>query len=168
LLKDLLLTLGATGTDVMPSRLGAQGPAGAARLPITVAGYKFDRFVDLANGSVEIDGCSTTFVEDRIGDMNTHAFSGPGTREVTEIGLRPFMLAYTNQRFRNYALLPIFPLRLFRHKSVFIRTDRGIHAPDDLRDRRIAAPGYSSCPAGLDSRDVAGRAASPRPTSNGW
>jgi 4,5-dihydroxyphthalate decarboxylase len=71
-------------------------------------------------------------------------FSGPQTLDVTEIGLHPFMLAFANDGFRDYSLLPIFPLRLFRHKSVFIRTDRGIKKPEDLRGKTIATPGYSS------------------------
>jgi 4,5-dihydroxyphthalate decarboxylase len=60
------------------------------------------------------------------------------------IGLHPFMLAYANDDFRAYTLLPIFPLRLFRHKSVFIRTDRGIERPGDLKGKTIATPGYLS------------------------
>ena len=54
------------------------------------------------------------------------------------------MLAYANDNFRDYSLLPIFPLRLFRHKSVFIRTDRNIEKPEDLRGKKIATAGYSS------------------------
>ena len=117
---------------------------GANPLPITVSGYRVDRTAALFDGRVGIKGCDVTFREDAIGDMNTHVFSGPGTREVTEIGLHPFMLAYANEDFRAYTLLPIFVLRQFRHKSVFIRTDRGIERPEDLRGRRIGTPGYSS------------------------
>ena len=76
--------------------------------------------------------------------MNTDVFSGPQSREVTEIGLHPFMLAYANEGFRDYSLLPVFPLRVFRHRSIFIRTDRGIEKPEDLRGKRIATPGFSS------------------------
>ena len=54
------------------------------------------------------------------------------------------MLAYVNDAFRDYTLLPIFPLRVFRHKSVFIRTDRGIENPEDLRGKKIGVTGYSS------------------------
>jgi 4,5-dihydroxyphthalate decarboxylase len=54
------------------------------------------------------------------------------------------MLAFSNEGFRDYALIPVFPLRLFRHKSIFIRTDGGIEKPEDLRGRKIATPGYSS------------------------
>ena len=34
--------------------------------------------------------------------------------------------------------------RFFRHRSVFIRTDRGIEGPEDLRGRVVAGPLYSS------------------------
>jgi 4,5-dihydroxyphthalate decarboxylase len=40
--------------------------------------------------------------------------------------------------------LPVFPLRVFRHKSIFIHTERGIKRPEDLRGRKVATPGYSS------------------------
>ena len=114
------------------------------KLAIRIAGYKFDRVAALADGRVEIKGCDANFDEAAIGDMNTDVFNGPQSRDVTEIGLHPFMLAYANDGFRDYALLPIFPLRLFRHKSVFIRNDRGIERPEDLRGKSVATPGYSS------------------------
>ena len=111
---------------------------------IRVAGYQYDRVAGLADGRVQIEGCETQFEPAKIGDMNTHVFSGPKTRDVTEVGLLPFILAVANEEFRDYSLLPVFPLRLFRHKSIFIRTDRGISKPQDLRGRRVATPGYSS------------------------
>lgn len=121
------------------TRASAQGA-----LPITVSSYLLDRTQALFDGRVEIEGAKATFVADAIGDMNTTAFSGNGTREITELGLHPFMLAQANEGFRDYALLPIPLLRQFRHKSVFVRADAGIEKPDDLRGRRIGTPGYSS------------------------
>ncbi len=113
-------------------------------LPITIAGYAYDRVRALRDNRARVEGCKITFEESRIGEMNTHALSGPKSREVTEIGLSPFTLAFCNEGFRDYTLIPVFPLRLFRHKSIFIRTDRGIKEPGDLRGRKIATPGYSS------------------------
>jgi 4,5-dihydroxyphthalate decarboxylase len=109
-----------------------------------MAGYNFDRTKALIDGRVVVQGCAMQFKESGIGDLNTHVFSGPQTLDVTEIGLHPFMLAFANDGFRGYSLLPIFPLRLFRHKSVFIRTDRGIKKPEDLKGKTIATAGYSS------------------------
>jgi 4,5-dihydroxyphthalate decarboxylase len=113
-------------------------------LPISMAGYIFDRTKALAAGKVKIEGCDMKFQEAAIGDINTNVLSGPQSYDVTEIGLHPFMLAYANNGFRDYSLLPIFPLRIFRHKSVFIRNDRGINKPEDLRGKRISTSGYSS------------------------
>ena len=103
------------------TRVSAQGA-----LPITVSSYLLDRTQPLFDGSVAIEGVEATFVEGAIGDMNTAAFTGTGTNEVSELGLHPYMLAYANEGFRDYALLPIPLLRQFRHKSIFVHTDSGI------------------------------------------
>ena len=134
----------ATAASALPARTSEAAPSSAEGLSITVAGYRYDRVEDLIDGTVPIEGANVEFEQDAIGNLNTHAFVGPQTREVTEIGLHPFMLAYANDGFRDYQLLPVFLLRQFRHKSIFVRTDRGIERPADLRGRRIATPGYSS------------------------
>ena len=113
-------------------------------LDITISGYAFDHIKALADGRVKVKGCNAMFQPGKIGDLNTHVFSGPKELEVTEVGLSPYMLAYANEGFRDYSLIPVFPLRLFRHKSVFIHTDRGINRPEDLKGRRVGTPGYSS------------------------
>ncbi len=113
-------------------------------LQLTVAGYDFPRITALIDGSVNIKGCSIIYRKSGIGDTNTNTFSGSQSYDVAEIGLHPFMLAYANEDFRDYSLLPIFPLRLYRHKSVFIRNDRGINKPEDLKGKTIGTAGYSS------------------------
>jgi len=140
-IAGLVAAGGALG--VSGSRL-ARAAADAGKFKITTAGYKYDRVDALIDGHVQVEGCDLEFEISTIGDMNTHLFSGPQTREVTEIGLHPFMLAYANDGFRDYTLIPVFPLRLFRHKSIFIRTDRGIKKAEDLRGKKVATPGYSS------------------------
>ncbi len=147
-LKAGIVTSAALATRV------AHGPATAVaeessapasgKLKIKIAGYNYDRVQGLMDGRVRVEGCQSQFEVAAIGEMNTHVFSGPKTREVTEIGLLPFILAFANEGALDYTLLPVFPLRVFRHKSIFIRTDRGITRPADLRGRKIATPGYSS------------------------
>lgn len=147
-LKSTGLAAGLAGGLALANNVlaaeNAAPPSSDKLLPLKVTGYDFDRLAALASGKVEIRGCNTQFTVGKIGDMNTDVFSGAQTFDVTEIGLHPFMLAYANDNFRDYTLLPIFPLRVFRHKSVFIRRDAGITKPEDLRGRRIATPGYSS------------------------
>lgn len=121
-------------------RLGPHGKG----LPITMAGYEYNRVRALADGSVQVKGCASTFEVTGIGPLNNHAFFGPQTRDITEIGLIPYMLAYANDNFRDYILLPIPVLRLFRHKSMWVRTDSKIKTPADLRGKKVATVGYSS------------------------
>jgi 4,5-dihydroxyphthalate decarboxylase len=143
--RDLLKTASAVSAlSIAGISTASPSSTKTNKLAINMAGYDYDRVQALIDGRVEIEGCTTKFEVSRIGDLNTHIFSGPKTREVTEVGLHPFMIAYANEGFRDYTLLPIFPLRVFRHKSIYIRTDRGIKTPEDLRGKKIATPGYSS------------------------
>jgi 4,5-dihydroxyphthalate decarboxylase len=143
-IKTAAVTVGAVNALSVCGLAPALAAGAPKRLPISMAGYRFDRTKALIDGSVKVDGCSVQFKESAIGDLNSHVFSGPQSLDVTEIGLHPFMLAFADDGFRDYSLLPIFPLRLFRHKSVFIRADRGIEKPEDLKGKTIATAGYSS------------------------
>jgi len=109
------------------------------------ASYRFPRTEPLFDGSITIEGIAAKFEEHGgIGTANTYTLEGSQPWDITEIGLGPFMYAYANDRFRDYMLLPIFLLKQFRHKSIYVRTDRGIKTPQDLRGRAIATPGYAS------------------------
>lgn len=121
------------------------GPqAGGDKIILKVAGYDLDRLKGIYTGAIGIEDCEIEFHKVGIGDANTAAFSGANTYDITEIGLHPYMLAYANDNFRDYTLIPVFPLRAFRHKSMFIRNDVGIKTPEDLKGRKIGTPGYSS------------------------
>jgi 4,5-dihydroxyphthalate decarboxylase len=61
--------------------------------------------------------------------------------DVSELSLSSFVVkeaAGTNP----YVGVPVFPSRAFRHTSIYIRTDRGIATPADLKGRRIGTPEY--------------------------
>jgi len=143
-IKTAAITVGTTGVLAGTGSISVQAGGTPRKLSLSMAGYNLDRTRALFEGRVKVDGCNFQIEEQGIGDLNTHVFSGPQTLDVTEIGLHPFMLAYANEGFRDYSLLPIYPIRVFRHKSIFIRTDRGIKKPADLRGRKVATPGFSS------------------------
>ena len=118
--------------------------ASASGTDLLAAGYPYNHVKALIDGKASVEGFGLQFELDKIGDLNNHIFEGPQTRAFSEVGLGPFLLAYANDNFRDYSLIPVFPLRTFRHKSIFVRTDAGIEHPSDLKGRRVATPGYSS------------------------
>jgi 4,5-dihydroxyphthalate decarboxylase len=111
---------------------------------LNTAGYPTEHVKGLMTGKVQVGRNDVRFRPSAIGDLNTEVFSGSGTLDFSEIGLVPYILAFANDNFRGYSLIPVFPLRIFRHRSMFVHVDSGIKAPIDLKGRRIGTPGYSS------------------------
>ncbi len=138
--------LGVMSTGVFANNINSspENDTNNEDLKLNLAGYPVNRVKAIINNKVKIKGCTVNFTKAAIGDINTNILSGPQSYDITEIGLHPFMLAYANDNFRDYTLLPIFPVRIFRQKSVFIRNDRGINSPEDLRGKTIGTAGYSS------------------------
>jgi 4,5-dihydroxyphthalate decarboxylase len=116
----------------------------SSRIDLTTAGYPYDHVRGLITRKLEIEGCNVEYQAGKIGDLNTHIFAGPRTLDITEVGLIPFMLAHANDQFRAYSLISLFPLRTFRHRSIFVHSGGGITHPTDLKGKRIGTPGYSS------------------------
>ena len=68
---------------------------------------------------MQIEGCALTIEEGKIGELNSHVFSGPQTRDVTEIGLHPFMLMFSNCR-KVHDVMTEIELRSYRELMFFI------------------------------------------------
>jgi 4,5-dihydroxyphthalate decarboxylase len=83
-----------------------------------LAGYDFPRIAALASGKAKIAGGEVQFTPGKVGDMNTEAFHGSQTYDISEIGLHPFILAYANADFRDYTLgLKIYGVNLSLHQD---------------------------------------------------
>jgi len=131
----------AVSSTVMGS---VMAQAAEAKIDLKSSGYPFEHLKPMLSGKVPVEGANVEFVPGKIGDINTLLFSGSQELGFTEIGLVPFLLATANDGFDGYSLLPVFPLRMFRHKSIFIHTGAGIESPADLKGMRVGTPGYSS------------------------
>ena len=111
---------------------------------LKMAGYPTEHVKGFITGKVRVKDSNVQFKPGAIGDLNTEIFSNSGTLDFSEIGLVPYIVAFANENFRAYSLIPVFPLRTFRHKSIFVHADRGINVAADLKGKRIGTPGYSS------------------------
>ena len=109
---------------------------------IKISGYDYDRVRGIMDGDVTSKNFNVSFHVENIYAVNRKAFSDEQEYDVTEIGLIPFITKYINDDFRDYALIPVFISRTFRHRNIFVHTDSGIDKPEDLVGKKVGTPGY--------------------------
>ncbi len=112
----------------------------ATKLPISIATWDYDRVQAIKDSSVPVEGCDVTYMVMRPKESFFRLFTYQEF-DVCEMSFSSFMLAKTNHDFPYWAL-PIPLSRVFTHSGIFIRTDRGIKRPEDLKGRLVGAPNY--------------------------
>lgn len=110
------------------------------KLDLTVACEDYDRVAALASGQVQVDGCRVIFLPLHAEELFHRAF-GNAEFDVCELSLSSYVLACSRGSCP-YVAIPAFPSRAFRHSAVYVRADRGIEAPADLRGRPVGVPEY--------------------------
>ena len=109
-------------------------------LELSVACCAYDRTRAIFDGRAQIDGCKVFATPIEPEEAFHRAFKFQEF-DVTELSLS----SYTMMLSRNesaYIAVPAFVSRLFRHSGIYIRTDRGIDTPADLRGKTIGLPEY--------------------------
>ena len=109
-------------------------------LRISLACGSYDRTRALFDGRAPIEGCEVAAVALEPEEAFHRAFR---YREfdVTEISMSSHMMT-TARGDNDYVAIPAFISRVFRQSGIYVRTDRGIATPQDLRGRIIGVPEY--------------------------
>ncbi len=108
------------------------------RLSIAVGNY--DRVRPLRDGEVKIDGVLPIFLDLEPEEIFFRAFRH-AEFDVCEMSLSSTVVQIAKGT-AEYIALPVYPSRIFRHTGIYIRTDRGIKRPEDLKGRRVGIPEY--------------------------
>ncbi len=111
-----------------------------SKLRLSVAVGDYDRVRPLVDGAVPIDGVDPVFSLLDPEEIFFRAFRHADF-DVCELSLSSFTVK-TAAGDCPYVGVPVFPSRAFRHTSVYVRTDRGIGRPEDLKGRRVGVPEY--------------------------
>ena len=110
-----------------------------SKLSLSVAVGPYDRTRALIDGSVQIDGveptCMTLPPEEIFFRALRHA-----EFDICELSMSSFTVK-TAQGGGPYVGVPAFVSRMFRHTSIWVRTDR-IKKPEDLKGKRVGLPEY--------------------------
>lgn len=111
-----------------------------ARLPLSIAIGDYDRNRPLLSGAVAIDGVDPIFMTLSPEEMFFRAFRH-GAFDASELSLSSYVVSLTRPE-PGYIALPVFLSRAFRHTAIYIRTDKGIDAPQDLAGKRVGIAEY--------------------------
>jgi 4,5-dihydroxyphthalate decarboxylase len=108
------------------------------RLSICTGDY--DRVQGLKGKQVKIAGCSLDYLTLDPGSTFQRLFRSHEF-DIAEMSLSTYMLALSKGDFP-YRAIPVFLSRVFPHGSIYIRTDRGIRTPQDLKGKCVGVPSY--------------------------
>ena len=111
-----------------------------SKLEISIACGDYDRVRAIKDGRVPVDGCDVNFIPMGPEELFFRALRY-AEFEVAELSFNSYMML-TSRGECPYVAIPVFPSRMFRHSAVYIRTDRGIERPEDLKGRVVGVPEY--------------------------
>jgi 4,5-dihydroxyphthalate decarboxylase len=109
-------------------------------VPITIACGNYDRTRALRDGRVKVEGCAVTYLPLYPEEIFFRAFRYQEF-DVSELSFSSYIRTVAAGTSA-YVGIPAFVSRLFRHSGMYVRANAGIHAPADLRGKRIGVPEY--------------------------
>ncbi|MBT3549939.1 MAG: ABC transporter substrate-binding protein [Rhodospirillaceae bacterium] len=109
-------------------------------VPLRIASGNYDRIQAIKTGEVGIEGCQVDYVNLAPPETFRRLFEDQEF-DIAEMSFSTYLLTRTRFPFP-YTAVPLFLSRVFPHSSIYIRTDRGIDSPADLKGRLIGIPNY--------------------------
>ncbi len=109
-------------------------------IPISIASGGYDRIRAIRDGSIKVAGCAVSY---HVVEPNQLFRRNLKAQEfdVAEMSFSTY-IALRDRGLAHYTAIPVFLSRAFRHSAIFVRTDRGIASPADLKGKRVGTPEY--------------------------
>jgi 4,5-dihydroxyphthalate decarboxylase len=114
-------------------------------LPLTLASSHYDHITDLANGRVPVEGVALTFLNMQIEEIFFRQFNY-WDFDASEVSMGKYC-SLVSQGAAPIVAIPVFPSRVARHSSVYIRRDGAVKSPADLKGKRIGIPEWAQTAA---------------------
>ena len=111
-----------------------------SNLTLSLAYGDYDRTRPIFDGRVKIDGVDPISMLLSPEEMFFRAFRNEDF-DVSELSFSSYCVKLARNE-AHYVAIPVFLSRAFRHTSIYIRTDKGINSPEDLKGRRIGIAEY--------------------------
>ncbi len=116
-----------------------------AKLKLTLATAEYDHIADLSHGIVQPEGIDLTCLRLQIEDI-FFRFINFREFDISEMSMGKYA-ALTSQGDPRFSAIPVFPSRIFRHSSIYVRTDGKVNTPADLAGKRVGLPEWAQTAA---------------------
>jgi 4,5-dihydroxyphthalate decarboxylase len=116
-----------------------------AKILLSLAIGEYDHVRDVLDGTVPVAGVDLTVLRLPVEEM-FYRFLVHREFDVSEVSLAK-VVALAAQDDNSFVPLPVFPSRVFRHSSIYVRTDGGITRPEDLAGKRVGVPEWAQTAA---------------------
>src|SRR5215470_11141346 len=114
-------------------------------LPLTLAISEYDHVRDLVSGRVKPEGIELRALVLPIEEI-FYRFTLHREWDVSEMAMGKYV-ALRSQGDTSLSAIPVFPSRMFRHSSIYVRSDGPVKAPADLKGRRVGVPEWAQTAA---------------------
>ena len=104
---------------------------------LDIAIWNYDRAAALRDGSVRIEGVDATLHSGRIVTDIFTCMVKDRAYDVSELGLTYFLRTFDTNGPPPFLLMPVFPVRAFRHSAIYVNKTARISRPQDLNGKRI-------------------------------
>ncbi|MGQ0663766.1 MAG: 4,5-dihydroxyphthalate decarboxylase [Pseudomonadota bacterium] len=123
--------------------------AGTARLVLTLAMTDYDHVRDFTSGEVRAEGIDINHLKLSVEEI-FFRFVTFREWDVSELSMAKYV-SLVSQNDASLAAIPVFPSRVFRHSSIYVRSDGALREPRDLVGRKVGVPEWAQT-AGIYAR----------------
>ena len=109
-------------------------------LSLTLACGNYDRTRAIMDGRVRIEGCEINYIPLEPEEVFFRA-ARHEEFDIAELSFNSYILQ-TSRNESRYIGIPAFVSRCFRHSMIYVRTDRGLREPADLKGKLVGVPEY--------------------------
>ncbi len=111
------------------------------KVPLTLALSDYDHVRDLTSGGVELEGIELTRLNFPVEEI-FYRFTRFREWDVSEMSMGKYV-ALRSQDDPWLTAIPVFPSRVFRHSSIYVKRDGPVSTPQDLLGKRVGVPEWS-------------------------
>ncbi|MCS6931335.1 MAG: ABC transporter substrate-binding protein [Acetobacteraceae bacterium] len=118
---------------------------GTARLVLSCAISDYDHVRDLTEGRIRAEGIALLPMRFAVEEI-FFRFVKFREWEVSELSFAKYV-SLRSQGDESIVGIPVFPSRVFRHSSIYVRADGPVTRPEDLAGRRVGVPEWAQTAA---------------------